>query len=521
MSSIALEEEPTGSGTGPAGGPATDGAGFAAVFSGLLVTMLLASLDQTIFSTALPTIVGDLDGVEHQLWVTTAYMLTATIMMPIYGRLGDLMGRKKLFVSAIAIFLVGSLIGAAAGSMTALIAARAVQGLGGGGLIILAQSIIADVVPARERGKYMGAMGAVYGISSVAGPLLGGWFTESLNWRWAFWFNVPLALVAIGTAVAFLHLPRQKLSARIDWEGIAAMTVATTALILVCAWGGGTYDWSSVQIIGLAVLSALAAVVFLLVEHRAQTPIIPLHVFSSRNFNLATLSSLLIAVAMFGAVSYMPTYFQMVYGYSATESGLLMLSMITGLMGAALTTGGLASRTGRYKWMTVACSIVVAIGLALLATVEVTTSVQLLCGYLFVLGAGIGLGQQILVLVVQNSFPDREVGTATASSNFFRQIGSTLGAAVVGSLFTSRLTGSLTERMLQLGINAQQAGAGTSGLTPARVAALPEPLHSIVTSSYSEALAPVFGYLVPVALVSLLVVCFIKEVPLRTSVERG
>lgn len=492
---------------------------FLAVFSGLLVAMLLSSLDQTIFSTALPTIVGELNGVEHQLWVTTAYMLTATIMMPVYGKLGDLLGRKNLFIGAISIFLVGTVVGGSAASMTALIAARAIQGLGGGGLMILSQSIIADVVPARDRGKYMGAMGAVFGLSSIIGPLLGGWFTESLSWRWAFWINVPLGLVAVAAAVIFLDLPRRRLTVAIDWRGIATMAVATSAIILICAWGGHTYAWDSAQILGLAAVAAVGAIAFVAVERRAEAPIIPLHLFASRSFNLATIAGMIIAIGMFGAISYMPTYFQMVYGYSATQAGLLLISMVSGLMGAALLTGNLASRTGRYKWMTIACAVVSAIGLGLLSTIEVTTSVQVLCTYLFVLGAGIGLGMQIFILIVQNSFPDREVGAATAANNFFREIGATLGAAIVGSIFTSNLTSLLTERMSEAGIDPGRSGAAISGLTPAIVNALPEQLRAIVTSAYSEALTPVFGHLVPLVLVALVVVCFIREVPLRTSVE--
>ena len=492
---------------------------FLAVFSGLLVAMLLASLDQTIFSTALPTIVGELNGVEHQLWVTTAYMLTATIMMPVYGKLGDLLGRKNLFIGAISIFLASTVVGGSAASMAALIAARAIQGLGGGGLMILSQSIIADVVPARDRGKYMGAMGAVFGLSSIIGPLLGGWFTESLSWRWAFWINVPLGLVAVAAAVIFFDLPRRRLTVAIDWRGIATMAVATSAIILICAWGGHTYAWDSAQILGLAAVAAVGAIAFVAVERRAEAPIIPLHLFASRNFNLATISGMIIAIGMFGAISYMPTYFQMVYGYSATQAGLLLISMVSGLMGAALLTGNLASRTGRYKWMTIACAVVSAIGLGLLSTIEVTTSVQVLCTYLFVLGAGIGLGMQIFILIVQNSFPDREVGAATAANNFFREIGATLGAAIVGSIFTSNLTSLLTERMSEAGIDPGRSGAAISGLTPAVVNALPEQLRAIVTSAYSEALTPVFGHLVPLVLVALVVVCFIREVPLRTSVE--
>lgn len=501
------------------GGLRITGAALAAVFSGLLVTMLLASLDQLIFATTLPTVVGELNGVEHQLWMTTAYLLTSTVMMPVYGKLGDLIGRKGLLVGAIAVFLVGSVIGGSATSMGALVTARAVQGIGGGGLIILAQSIIADVVPARRRGMFMGAMGAVYGLSSVIGPLLGGWFTEHTGWRWAFWFNIPLGLLAIAMVLVFLRLPRPQRTVFLDWGGIASVAVATSAITLVSAWGGNTYAWGSRQIISLGVLALVASGVVVLVERRAVEAVVPLHLFTARNFNLATLAGLILAIGMFGVVSYLPTYFQMVHGYSATGAGLLLIPLVVGMAAAALTTGGLASRTNRYRWMPIASSLVLAGGLYLLSTVETSTSVFVVCCFLGIIGIGIGLGQQILVLIVQNTFPDREVGVATAINNFFRQIGATLGSAVVGSVFTSRLVSELTTRMAAAGAGGPEQQTGVSGLTPAIVAHMPEPLRLIVADSYSAALIPVFGFLVPLILVNVVVGLFIKEVPLRTTID--
>ncbi|MBW9120491.1 MFS transporter [Microbacterium trichothecenolyticum] len=494
--------------------PATDRRRILLVFAGLLVAMLLSSLDQTIFSTALPTIVGELHGVSHMLWVTTGYLVAATIMMPIYGKLGDLIGRKGLFIGALTVFLIGSVIGGAAPDMTWLIIGRTVQGVGGGGLMILSQAIIADVVPVRERSKYMGIMGAVFGISSIAGPLLGGWFTEGVGWRWAFWINIPLGLVAILLAAVFLKIPKRTTKVTFDVWGTLTMAISVTAIILVASWGGTEFDWDSPMVLALIATAVVFAALFVLAEHRAAEPIIPLSLFASRNFVLATAAGLVLGVAMFGALAYLPTYLQMVTGVNATASGLLMLPMIAGLMSTAITTGFLASRTGRYKWMPIASMIVVAVGLWLLSTLTVDTPLWVLMAYLFVLGAGIGLSMQILVLIVQNSFPDSQVGTATASNNFFREIGASLGGAVVGALFTARLTGLLAERMPAGG-----AAGDTDSFTPAAVSALPDEIRDIIVGAYNDALTPVFAMLIPLLAAGLLLVVFLKEVPLRATLD--
>ncbi|MGV8857646.1 MDR family MFS transporter [Rhodoglobus sp.] len=488
------------------------------LFAGLMVTMLLSALDQTIFSTALPTIVGELDGVNHMLWVTTAYILASTIMMPVYGKLGDLVGRKGLFIGAISIFMIGSVVGGLAPDMTWLIIGRAVQGLGGGGLMILSQAIIADVVPARERGRYMGAIGGVFALASVAGPLLGGWFTESIGWRWAFWMNIPLGALAIFAAVTLLKLPKtSKRKPTIDVAGMILLALTSTAIVLVTTWGGTQYDWDSLIIIGLIALAVVAGFSFVMVERAAAEPIMPLHMFKERNFVLTTASGLITGIAMFGALAYMPTYLQMVTGVNATQAGLLMIPMMGALLVSSVTAGQLVSRTGRYKWLPLTGSIIVAIGLALLSTMTPDLPIWILCSYLAVMGLGLGMSMQILVLIVQNTFPNSQVGTATASNNYFRQIGASIGTAVVGSLFVARLTELLGTRL-----PAAAAGAtgDTNSLTPAAVRDLPDAVREIIVGSYNDSLTPVFLYMVPLVLLSAVLLAFVKEVPLATTIKR-
>jgi len=518
-----MTEQPTPAESGPL--DATEDAAVAAtrrhillVFAGLMVTMLLASLDQMIFSTALPTIVGELDGVNHMLWVTTAYILASTITLPVYGKLGDLIGRKGLFIMAIAIFMVGSVIGGLAHNMTWLIAGRAVQGLGGGGLLILAQAIIADVVPARQRGKYMGIMGGVFAISSVAGPLLGGWFTDSIGWRWAFWMNIPLGILAITSAAFFLRLPKNtNRNPSIDVAGISLLAVASTCLVLMTTWGGNTYDWNSPVIIGLIIGAVLAGISFVFVERRAAEPIMPLHLFRQRNFNLTTIVGLIIGVAMFGALAYLPTYLQMVTGANATQAGLLMIPLMAALLIASIVSGQLVSKTGRYKWFPITGMVLVGISLYLLSTMTPTLAVWIICGYLAIMGLGLGMSMQILILIVQNTFPVTEVGTATASNNYFRQIGASLGSAIVGSLFVAKLTQLLGERLPAGGTSAE---GGNNSLTPAVVRDLPQAVHDVIVGAYNDALTPVFLYMVPLVVVGLILLFFVVEKPLATTIER-
>jgi EmrB/QacA subfamily drug resistance transporter len=488
----------------------------ALVFVALVLAMLLAALNQTILGTALPTIVGELNGANLMLWVVTAYILASTVMMPIYGKLGDLIGRKYLLVAAILVFLVGSVVGALAPNMAWLIAARALQGIGGGGLMILSQAIIADVVPARERGKYMGAMGGVFAFASVVGPLIGGWLTEGPGWRWTFWFNLPVGVLALLGALMFLKPRAVTVRPKLDVWGMLLLAAATTCLVLVSSWGGSTYAWTDPVILALLAGTVAGTAGFVLVERRTAEPIIPMGLFKDRNFKLSTLAGLLVSVAMFGSLGYMPTYLQMATGATATEAGLLMIPMMAAMLLSSMLSGILVSRTGRYKWMPVAGSVVMLGSLVLLGLVRADAPVWELCLDLGLLGLGLGLLIQILVLIVQNSFPLRQVGTATASHNFFRQIGATLGSAVVGSLFAHRLVELLGERLPS---SAASSTGGGNSLTPGMLHQLPGPVQTIIVQSYNEALMPLFLLMIPLTAVAAVLCLFIREKPLATTLE--
>ena len=491
-----------------------------AMFLGLVIVMLMSSLNQTILAPSLPTIVGELHGVEHMSWVITIFILLSTITMPVYGKLSDQFGRKPFLIFAIVSFMAGSVVGALAQDMNWLIFARALQGLGGGGLMILSQAVIADVIPPRDRGRYMGIIGGVFAFSSVAGPLIGGWITEGPGWRWAFWLNLPLAVLSI-LAVIFLlpHRPfRDREKHNIDYLGSLILMAGTSALVLATIWGGNQYEWTSPEIIGLLVFSVVAALVFIPVENRAAEPVMPMYLFKNRNFVLTLGASLALGVAMFGAVEYIPTYLQMALGVSATVAGLLMIPMMGVMLVVSIVTGRLVSKTGRYKGYVTSGTAIVALGLFLLSTVTIDTPTWLFCVYLGVMGAGLGMSMQFLTLIVQNAFPVSVVGTATAANNFFRQVGATVGASLVGGLFTSRLTSLISERMPQQALQSS-GGHASSSLTPELVASLPEPVHGIIVNAYNDALIPLFLYLVPLGLVSTLLLFFIREDALATTLE--
>lgn len=487
-----------------------------AVFAGLMLAMFVSSLDQTIVSTALPTIVGELGGVDHMLWVTTAYVLASTCMMPIYGKLGDLIGRKPLFITALGLFTAGSLVCASGASMATLIAGRAVQGLGGGGLMILSQAIIADVVPVRQRGMYMGIMGSVFAVSMVVGPLLGGLFTEVIGWRYLFWLNIPIAAVAIVLAAVFLPKaqPRtEKLT--LDVMGTALLVGGTVCLVMFTTVGGGSAGWTSFEAIALGVASVVCLVLFVVAERSAQDPIMPLSLFKNRNFVVASAAGLFIMVAMMGVVSYLPTYMQIVDGASASESGYMMLPMMAGMMVMSTVAGSIASKTGRSKWMPIASCLIATVALVLLSTIAVDSSVVIMLVYMFILGVGVGLGQQILVLIVQNEFPHSMVGTATSANNYVREVGATLGSSVIGALFTSRLS----EQLAGAGEVLSAAGLSANSITPVVVAQLPAETQLIVQNAYNDAFMPILLYLAPLLLVGAVCTLLLKEKPLKETLE--
>ena len=507
----------------PSGDPAEAAAehiNVPAVFIGLMATMLMAALNQTVLSTALPTIVGELHGVDQMTWVITGFILASTVVMPIYGRISDLFGRRPVILAAIVIFMAGSVVGALTHSITVLVISRVIQGLGGGGLMILSQAAIADVVPARQRGKYMGAMGAVFAVSSVAGPLLGGWLTEGPGWRWAFWFNIPLGLLAIVLVSIFLHLPRNEAArnSKIDYLGMALIAGATTTLVLMCTWGGTKYDWMSTEIISLFLGTLILAALFVWAESRAETPAIPLTLFAKRNFVLCVLAAICVGIAMFGALGYMPTYIQMVTGKSATMAGLLMTPMMASMLIFSIGSGIIVSRTGRYKYFPVVGTVIMGLGLLLLSGLHAESPLWELLASLAVLGMGIGLSMQILTLIVQNTFPGAIVGTATGAVNYFRQVGATVGSAVVGAVFASRLT----ERLMDAMGGQQPAGGGDShSLTPAMVDALPDAVREPIVTAYNDALLPIFLVMAPLGIIAAVIMLFIKETALKETVEHS
>ncbi|AKK02761.1 MDR family MFS transporter [Corynebacterium epidermidicanis] len=495
----------------------------------LMLAMLMSSLGQMIFSTALPTIVGELGGVNHMSWVITAFLLGQTISLPIFGKLGDQLGRKYLFMGVVALFMAGSLVGGLANSMAVLIFARAMQGVAGGGMMILSQSITAEVVSARERGKYMGIMGSVFGVSSVLGPVLGGWFTDGPGWRWGLWLNVPLGLLTLIGIAIFLKLPKRPRQGTFDYLGATFMASATTCLILLVTWGGNEYAWTSPTILGLIAGTIILGAVFVIVELRAKNPLVPMSYFRNRNFVLTTIASLAIGVFMFGALGYLPTYLQMVHSLTPTNAGLMMIPMMVGLMGTSILTGNLVSRTGKYKRYPIAGLLITAVGMVLLSLLDAHDSLYRVGLDFFVFGVGLGSAMQILTLIVQNSFPITQVGTATGANNFFRQIGGSLGAALVGGLFTSRLTSSLADSipaaLQQMGPAAApfaenfSSGSGSHRLTPGLVSQLPEVLRSAIQISYNDALTPIFLILMPLAVLSAAVLVFVTETELKETIS--
>ena len=490
------------------------------IFVALMAAMFLSALDQSIVGTALPTIVGDLGAAENEGWIITAYLLAIAIVMPIYGKVGDLVGRRIPFLIAIALFVVGSTGSALSGSFIELITWRSVQGLGAGGLVILSQAIIADIVSARDRGKFMGPMGAVFGIATVAGPLLGGWFTEGPGWRWCFWTNVPFGILAFGIAWFTLKLPSQRPSRRFDIGGAVLLAAATSGIVLLTSWtsltGSSGYDWSDPWLLSLTAATLAALLAFLVVESRVSDPIVPLRLFRSSTFAASTAIALVLGMAMFAALSFLPTFLQMSLGVGATESGLLMLPMTVGLLISTIASGRIITRTGRYKIFPILGMGIATVALAWLTLITADMSMVLFGTMIFTLGLGLGLVMQTIVIAAQNSVSPEQVGVATSTNNFLREIGAAVGTSVFSTAFTTRLVTTIAEDTKQLPASEVPSTFGASSLTPANVADLPADLRDAVVDAYAQALAPSFWYLVPLGLIGFIVAFFMREIRLST-----
>jgi EmrB/QacA subfamily drug resistance transporter len=480
------------------------------IFGALLLVLLLASLDQTIVSTALPTIVGDLGGLNHLSWVVTGYLLASTVVLPLYGKLGDLYGRKTVLQTAIVLFLLGSALCGAAQSMTELIAFRALQGLGGGGLMVTTMAVVGDIIPPRERGRYQGYFGGVFGVSTVIGPLLGGFFVDQLSWRWIFYVNLPLGVLALAVIGAAFHARKEDVHPRIDYLGAATLAAALSAIVLFTSLGGTTYAWDSPTILALMLAGAVLLVAVVPIEARAPEPVLPLGLFRSRVFTVTSAVGFVVGLALFGSVTYLPLFLQVVKGLSPTASGLQMTPLMAGVLVTSILSGNLITRFGRYKPFPVAGTAIMAVGLYLLSRLSVATPSAVAALYMLVLGLGLGMVMQVLVLAVQNAVDYRFLGVATSSSTLFRQVGGSIGVSAFGAIFANRLGPELAMR-LPHGAHVPAAA------NPALVDKLPPAVHGPYVAAFAASLKPVFLVAAGVSFVGFLATWLLPELPLRRT----
>ncbi|MFG3092501.1 MDR family MFS transporter [Streptomyces antibioticus] len=482
------------------------------VLLALMITMMLAMLDNMIVGTAMPTIVGELGGLEHLSWVVTAYTLATAASTPIWGKIGDMYGRKGAFMSSIVIFLIGSMLSGMAQNMGELIGFRAVQGLGAGGLMVGVMAIIGDLIPPRERGKYQGMMAGVMALAMIGGPLVGGTITDNWGWRWSFYINLPLGIVSLGLISAVLHLPRKRSQARIDYLGAVLLTVGITSVVLVTTWGGTEYAWTSARIMELIGIGVAALIGFVFWQTRAAEPIVPLHIFRSRNFTLMSLIGFIAGFVMFGATLFLPLYQQSVQGASATNSGLLLLPMLGAMLVTSMVAGRVTTNTGKYKVFPVAGSALMVVGLYLLSTMDTGTSRFTSGVFMAVVGLGMGCLMQITMLVAQNSVEMKDMGVASSSTTLFRTLGSSFGVAIMGALFNHRVQDVMAERAGALGSKLTEQSAQ---LDAASLAKLPEAAREAYQHAVSAGTHSAFLLGAVVAVGALVASVFVKEVPLK------